>query len=121
MPSSSSRKSRARQRGSSIGLVDAKAAVDLATAQTYSENVFLFVPNLIGENGRRFFACQELKRVGRLHANYIGRTIATFHELPSKILHVGVCRIMFAGRGRWTSRASVGPDVKIWRGPGHGD
>jgi CDP-diacylglycerol--inositol 3-phosphatidyltransferase len=56
MPSSSSRKSKARQRGSSIGLVDAKAAVDLATAQTYSENVFLFVPNLIGENGRRFFA-----------------------------------------------------------------
>ncbi|KAF8742348.1 hypothetical protein AX14_004906 [Amanita brunnescens Koide BX004] len=48
MPSSSSRKSKARQRGSSIGLVDAKAAVDLATAQTYSENVFLFVPNLIG-------------------------------------------------------------------------
>ncbi|KAK2466984.1 hypothetical protein APHAL10511_001242 [Amanita phalloides] len=37
-----------RQRGSSIGLVDAKAAVDLATAQSYSENVFLFVPNLIG-------------------------------------------------------------------------
>jgi len=29
-------------------IVDAKQAVDLATAQTYSENVFLFVPNLIG-------------------------------------------------------------------------
>jgi hypothetical protein len=29
--------------------VDAKEAVDLATAQSYSENVFLFVPNLIGE------------------------------------------------------------------------
>ncbi|PCH38087.1 CDP-diacylglycerol--inositol 3-phosphatidyltransferase [Wolfiporia cocos MD-104 SS10] len=36
-----------RQRGS-IDVVDAKVAVDLATAQTYSENVFLFVPNLIG-------------------------------------------------------------------------
>ncbi|KAF9246217.1 CDP-alcohol phosphatidyltransferase-domain-containing protein [Melanogaster broomeanus] len=36
-----------RRRGS-IELVDAKVAVDLATAQTYSENVFLFVPNLIG-------------------------------------------------------------------------
>lgn len=53
MPSSSSRKARARHRGSSIGIVDAKEAVDLATAQTYSENVFLFVPNLIGENERR--------------------------------------------------------------------
>ena len=31
-----------------IGVVDAKVAVDLATAQSYSENVFLFVPNLIG-------------------------------------------------------------------------
>jgi len=28
--------------------VDAKEAVDLATAQNYSENVFLFLPNLIG-------------------------------------------------------------------------
>ena len=36
-----------RRRGS-IDVVDAKVAVNLATAQTYSENVFLFVPNLIG-------------------------------------------------------------------------
>lgn len=33
----------------SIEVVDAKFAVDLATAQSYSENVFLFIPNLIGE------------------------------------------------------------------------
>ena len=38
-----------RRRRSSMDVVDAKEAVDLATAQTYSENVFLFVPNLIGE------------------------------------------------------------------------
>lgn len=37
-----------RRRGS-IDVVDAKVALDLATRQTYSENVFLFVPNLIGE------------------------------------------------------------------------
>jgi CDP-diacylglycerol--inositol 3-phosphatidyltransferase len=37
-----------RRRRGSIEVVDAKVAVDLATAQTYSENVFLFVPNLIG-------------------------------------------------------------------------
>lgn len=36
-------------RQDSLQHVDAKVAVDLATAQTYSENVFLFVPNLIGE------------------------------------------------------------------------
>ncbi|KIY50940.1 phosphatidylinositol synthase [Fistulina hepatica ATCC 64428] len=34
--------------GVSEPVVDAKRAVDLATAQTYSENVFLFAPNLIG-------------------------------------------------------------------------
>ena len=38
-----------RRRASIIEVVDAKSAVDLATAQSYSENVFLFVPNLIGE------------------------------------------------------------------------
>lgn len=38
-----------RRRPSTIEVVDAKSAVDLATAQSYSENVFLFVPNLIGE------------------------------------------------------------------------
>ncbi|KDR81535.1 hypothetical protein GALMADRAFT_89576 [Galerina marginata CBS 339.88] len=37
-----------RRRRASRELVDAKQAVDLATAQSYSENVFLFVPNLIG-------------------------------------------------------------------------
>ena len=39
-----------RRRRASLDLVDAKEAVDLATAQSYSENVFLFVPNLIGKN-----------------------------------------------------------------------
>jgi hypothetical protein len=37
------------RRRDSLRHVDAKVAVDLATAQTYSENVFLFIPNLIGE------------------------------------------------------------------------
>ena len=39
-----------RRRRASLEIVDAKQAVDLATAQSYSENVFLFVPNLIGES-----------------------------------------------------------------------
>lgn len=41
-----------RRRRRSIEVYDGKHALDLATAQTYSENVFLFVPNLIG---RAFF------------------------------------------------------------------
>jgi CDP-diacylglycerol--inositol 3-phosphatidyltransferase len=44
----SARPSSRRRRGSDV--VDAKVAVDLATAQSYGvkENIFLFVPNLIG-------------------------------------------------------------------------
>jgi CDP-diacylglycerol--inositol 3-phosphatidyltransferase len=49
-PSSTSalerRKLQRRRRDSEV--VDAKLAVDLATAQTYEENVFLFWPNIIG-------------------------------------------------------------------------
>ncbi|KAH9951921.1 phosphatidylinositol synthase [Amylocystis lapponica] len=45
MAKKSSHQSRKRE---AMDVVDAKVAVDLATAQTYSENVFLFVPNLIG-------------------------------------------------------------------------
>lgn len=45
MAKSSTKNSRKKR---SMEVVDAKVAVDLATAQTYSENVFLFVPNLIG-------------------------------------------------------------------------
>ncbi|KAH9926229.1 CDP-alcohol phosphatidyltransferase-domain-containing protein [Fomitopsis serialis] len=41
------KKAATRRRGS-IDVVDAKVALDLATRQNYSENVFLFVPNLIG-------------------------------------------------------------------------
>ncbi|KAI0928567.1 hypothetical protein AcW1_005771 [Taiwanofungus camphoratus] len=47
-PAIMTKKSSASRRRGSMDVVDAKVAVDLATAQTYSENVFLFVPNLIG-------------------------------------------------------------------------
>ncbi|KIJ44018.1 hypothetical protein M422DRAFT_228628 [Sphaerobolus stellatus SS14] len=43
-----SNSSAARRRRNSIEVFDGKHALDLATAQSYSENVFLFVPNLIG-------------------------------------------------------------------------
>lgn len=38
-----------RRKGGSVEVVDSKYAVDLATQQSYSENVFLFIPNLIGQ------------------------------------------------------------------------
>jgi hypothetical protein len=31
-----------------VDVIDPTFALDLATAQSYSENVFLFIPNLIG-------------------------------------------------------------------------
>ncbi|KAG9017083.1 CDP-diacylglycerol-inositol 3-phosphatidyltransferase [Tulasnella sp. 427] len=45
---SSNTGSRPGRRRDSIDIINAKVAVDLATHQTYEENVFLFVPNLIG-------------------------------------------------------------------------
>ena len=47
-----------RHRRASVEVVDARLAVDLATAQTYSENVFLFVPNLIGASASLSFMFQ---------------------------------------------------------------
>ena len=38
-----------RRKGGSVEVFDSKYAVDLATQQSYSENVFLFIPNLIGQ------------------------------------------------------------------------
>jgi len=40
--------SRAGRRRDSIDIIDAKVALNLAQHQSYDENVFLFVPNLIG-------------------------------------------------------------------------
>lgn len=41
-------KVRNRRNSIVVDLVDPTHALDLATKQTYTENVFLFVPNLIG-------------------------------------------------------------------------
>jgi hypothetical protein len=45
-----------RRKGGSVEVVDSKYAVDLATQQSYSENIFLFVPNLIGQYFLFFFS-----------------------------------------------------------------
>ncbi len=47
-PAMSAKQPAHRRKGGSVEVVDSKYAVDLATQQSYSENVFLFVPNLIG-------------------------------------------------------------------------
>lgn len=78
-----------RRRTASVDVVDAKVAVDLATAQTYSENVFLFVPNLIGvfNNHLHFFPENLTSLFGRLHTRHPRCRFTPFHELSSKILH----------------------------------
>lgn len=55
-----------RRRNQSVEVVDPKVAVDLATAQTYSENVFLFVPNLIGTHPASTPERSELTPTGML-------------------------------------------------------
>ena len=51
-----------RRKTGSVEVVDSKYAVDLATQQSYSENIFLFVPNLIGQCSALFspFFCHML-------------------------------------------------------------
>jgi len=57
------------RRGSvSVDVVDAKFAVDLATAQSYQENVFLFVPNIIGYT--RVILAGFAMHYMRLHPKY---------------------------------------------------
>jgi hypothetical protein len=53
-----------RRKGGSVEVVDSKYAVDLATQQSYSENIFLFVPNLIGQYFFPIF-CHMLSSTGK--------------------------------------------------------
>lgn len=62
-----------RRRGS-IDIVDAKVAVDLATAQSYRENVFLFIPNLIG----KFTLCISHSSAV-IVLNYLYRDVQAIH------------------------------------------
>jgi len=112
-----------RRRRGSIEVVDAKEAVDLATAQTYSENVFLFVPNLIGKllDSPEVTDQAEASNWSRLHANHFGWAFVALHELSSKVLHHCICNILSAGCCRRTSCASTGTDIKIWSRLGYGD
>lgn len=106
-----------RRRRSSMDVVDAKEAVDLATAQTYSENVFLFVPNLIGEPDCHLVCGTSQLKVlcwCRLYASHFGWIVAAFHELPSKILHSCIRHIVFTRRCGRASCQSVGSNIKIW-------
>ena len=102
-----------------IEVVDAKVAVDLATAQTYSENVFLFVPNLIGAQVRDQ-SNSDTDLVRRIYTRHSGGVVAPFHELSSKVLYTRVCRVVSFGRSGRTSGPCVGPNVEIRSGVGHG-
>ncbi|KAG6376431.1 hypothetical protein JVT61DRAFT_2419 [Boletus reticuloceps] len=115
------RKSRRRD-----SFVDAKVAVDLATAQTYSENVFLFVPNLIGERALLIHSAPRTPLLShdlanRLRTRHSRRTLTPFHELSSKILHHRILYIMPSRCCRWSSRQGARADIKVWCSVGHGD
>lgn len=109
-----------RRRGKSIQVVDPKRAVDLATAQTYSENVFLFAPNLIGEScfatNIYLLTCFML----RVRAYYTGWSLATLYELSPEILHASLRGFVLVGCSGRTGCASIGSDVKIWCGLRYG-
>jgi len=131
-----------RRRASVIEVVDAKSAVDLATAQSYSENVFLFVPNLIGKPTptpltrpppyvvlfivmsrgpllRDSLASAPLDffrlLAARVHSSDPRRTCHALHELPSKVFHRRVLRLPAFGCRRWTRCQVSRPGVKVRR------
>jgi hypothetical protein len=85
-----------RRRGPSIEVVDAKVAVDLATAQTYSENVFLFVPNLIGWLWFQM-GCTHSQAIRRIRPHHFSWSFATLHELSPKVLHDCLCDFVSPG------------------------
>lgn len=107
----------ARRRRASI---DAKQAVDLATAQSYSENVFLFVPNLIG-NLAYLLSVPSFTRRFRLFACHSGRSLALFYEPPSRLLYDTVRLLVPFGRCGWASCAGFGSNVEVWGCSRHGD
>lgn len=109
------------RRRPSIDIVDAKVAVDLATAQTYSENVFLFVPNLIGQSifhhSSSLLMNSHLRRLLSCHTR---SSVAALHEPSSEVLYIVVRYLLFTGRGRWACRKIVGSGLEVWSCVGHG-
>lgn len=120
-PSIMSKGSAKQRRRGSIDVVDAKQAVDLATAQSYSENVFLFVPNLIGTSSFSLCsACGLTFILLRLLSYPSSRIGLALHEFPPQILYACVLYFVFAGCCGWTRCQSFGPDFEIWSSIGHG-
>ena len=118
---SSQNTSRIIRRRPSVDVVDAKVAVDLATAQTYSENVFLFVPNLIGPSSPpRPPLCLLTFYVARVFSGRSRGVCAALHELSSEILHRLVLYLLFTRRVRRTRGEGVGSGLQVRRSSGHG-
>ena len=128
-----------RRRASIIEVVDAKSAVDLATAQSYSENVFLFVPNLIGEltptpstrpplMSSRSLSCRVSRflrhasiivgfRMSRVHSSDPRRTRNALHGSPSKVFDHRILHLPTFGCRRRARRQVSRPGVKVRRRP----
>jgi hypothetical protein len=132
-----------RRRASVIEVVDAKSAVDLATAQSYSENVFLFVPNLIGEFTHSVVhATAPLRsviyyrvawirpsgvapsvmdfRMSRVHSSDPSRARHALHELPPEVFDRRVLHLTTFGCRRRTRSKVSRPGVKVRRSSGYG-
>lgn len=105
----------------SVLVVNANAALNLATNQSYKENVFLFAPNLIGA------LCALRGQVGvltvgdRVHPGHPRRAFSSLHELSPKILHNRICHIVLTRRCRRASGSLSWRGIQVWRCARHGD
>ena len=95
MSSNGVRSAGLKKRRPSVDIVDAKVAVDLATAQTYSENVFLFVPNLIGQSPPPFSPSYVLMALFSSFVTGYTRIILAALSLHYMSYHPKYCTLLY--------------------------
>lgn len=103
---------RRRQKDRAVEVVNAKVAVDLATAQTYSENVFLFVPNLIGKevipSKRRVLKQKHLTGYTRVILAGLSLHFMSYHPKYCTLAYVISCLLdaVDGQTARWLGQTS---------------
>lgn len=103
-----------RRRGSQV--VDGKLALDLAT-HTYDENVYLFVPNLIGQSVAPRLLVLTLSR---LHTCNSCWNLTSLYGKPSKHVYTPIRSVGATRCCRRPGCTRARPDFSFWGGVGHG-
>jgi hypothetical protein len=108
--------------GEESELLDSQEATRFANEAT--ENVFLFVPNLIGElllnSGERRARLISVTN-NRVCESNSGRSITILYEVKPKDVHIVVWCFRSSGCSRWASCQNAGTKHKVWCRSRYGD